>query len=93
MGHIVRIFGHKTDNYWQITVEDNGTGFDNDKLNAINEKIEEINRNGLIPSLELEGMGLLNIYIRLKLAYKNKMIFQLGNSIDGGAVITIGGST
>jgi two-component system sensor histidine kinase YesM len=89
----VRIFGHKTDNYWQITVEDNGTGFDNDKLNAINEKIEEINRNGLIPSLELEGMGLLNIYIRLKLAYKNKMIFQLGNSIDGGAVITIGGST
>ncbi len=89
----IRIFGHKANTYWQVSVQDNGTGFDTEKLNIIRNKIEEINKNGLLPSLGLEGMGLLNIYMRLKLIYKNQMIFEIGDFITGGAIITIGGST
>lgn len=88
----VRICGHRTNTYWQISVQDNGTGFDPERLEQIRQTIEEIDRNGLLPSLELEGMGLLNIYIRLKLAYKNQTIFQIGDYVSGGAIVFIGGS-
>ncbi|HEX3027968.1 MAG TPA: sensor histidine kinase [Clostridia bacterium] len=88
----IRIFGHKANTYWQVSVQDNGAGFDTEKLNIIRNKTEEINKNGLLPSLEIEGMGLLNIYMRLKLTYKNQMIFEIGDFIAGGAIITIGGS-
>lgn len=88
----MRIRGHRTHTYWEVSVQDNGPGFDHERLDEINKKIEEINRNGLLPSLELDGMGLLNIYIRLKLTYKNQMIFKIAEYIDGGAIITIGGS-
>ena len=88
----VRICGLKTDTHWQVSVRDNGTGFDPDKIKAIRETIGEIDRNGLLPSLELEGMGMLNIYIRLKMSYKDQMIFEIESNASGGAAITIGGS-
>jgi two-component system, sensor histidine kinase YesM len=87
----IRIHGYISNNYWQINVEDNGNGFDKEKLEAINEKIREIDRKGLLPSLELEGMGLLNIYIRLKLIYKNQMFFSIAENPFGGTIVTIGG--
>ncbi|MGE5613821.1 MAG: sensor histidine kinase [Bacillota bacterium] len=88
----IRICGHKGETYWKVSVEDDGTGFDPERLKTINERIEEIERSGLLPSLELEGMGLLNIFMRLKLSYRDKMIFQVGNNINGGAVVIVGGS-
>jgi two-component system sensor histidine kinase YesM len=87
----IRIYGYISNSYWIVNVEDNGDGFDKEKLDAINEKIKEIDRGGLLPSLELEGMGLLNIYIRLKLVYKNQMIFSIAENPFGGALVTIGG--
>lgn len=87
----VRIYGYISNNYWQINVEDNGDGFSKEKLDTINAKIQEINKIGLLPSLELEGMGLLNIYIRLRLTYKNQMIFNIAENPSGGAIVTIGG--
>lgn len=88
----IKICGHRGNNYWKISVQDNGPGFDPEMLQSINERIDEIEEKGLLPSLELEGMGLLNIYIRLKLSYKNQMIFQIGDNINEGTVITVGGS-
>jgi two-component system sensor histidine kinase YesM len=88
----IKIYGYKSNTFWQITVRDSGSGFDAEKLDNIRKKISEIDRNGLLPSLELDGMGLLNIYIRLKLSYKNQTIFQIADNIDGGANVTIGGS-
>jgi len=89
---MIRITGYKTNTYWQINVQDTGPGFDSEKLKYINQNIQDINQSGLMPSLELDGMGLLNIYVRLKLSYKNQVIFQISDSISGGARITIGGS-
>lgn len=88
----VRIFGYVSSGFWQLTVQDNGCGFDQETLGDLNEKIREIDQKGLLPSLELEGMGLLNIYIRMKLTYKNQMIFSIADHPQGGAAITIGGS-
>ena len=88
----INVYGYISNTFWKIIVKDNGPGFDSEKLDYLQQKIEEIDRSGLLPSLELDGMGLLNIYIRLRLLYKNQTIFQIANNIEGGTNITIGGS-
>jgi two-component system sensor histidine kinase YesM len=88
---IINVKGYIEDNIWKIEVEDNGSGFNTEKLSIINQKINEISKTGLLPSLEIEGMGLLNIFIRLKLIYNNSTIFKITKNAIGGTTVTIGG--
>jgi two-component system sensor histidine kinase YesM len=76
---------------WHITVADNGTGFTTEALTALAAKITSIHEHNEMPSLELEGMGLANIYTRLKLYYGDQFYFNCRNLASGGAVVTIGG--
>jgi two-component system, sensor histidine kinase YesM len=78
-------------NQWRVTVKDNGPGFSPEALANIRQKIRKIDGNGLLPNLELNGMGLLNIYIRLKLVYHEHKVFQIENPLEGGTNIVIGG--
>lgn len=87
----IQIEGTVNKGFWKVLVIDNGPGFNEESLEFINKKIHEINKINLLPSLELDGMGLLNIYMRLKLTYKDKMIFKIYNIEEGGACVTIGG--
>lgn len=87
----VDITGVVTETYWEISIKDNGAGFSDEDIRTINEKIKYINETSLLPSLELNGMGLLNIYIRFKTLYKGNHIFKIGNLATGGAIVTIGG--
>lgn len=79
------------DHQWRVMVKDNGPGFTSDEIANIQRQMREIDEHGLLPSLELDGMGLLNIYIRLKLVYQERMLFQIASPEEGGAIITIGG--
>ena len=88
---IISINGRMTGIYWEITVKDNGPGFNEDDLKEINEKIEYINKTDMLPGLEINGMGLMNIYIRFKTLYHGKHIFRVSNYAEGGALVTIGG--
>ena len=88
----IKIYGEIGKDCWRIEVIDNGPGFNSEKLKLINQKIRDIDQNGLLPSLEIEGMGLLNIYIRLKLVYNKEMIFEITENPLGGTIIIIGGS-
>ncbi len=83
--------GKQLENRWTVTVKDNGQGFDEENLKAIHDKLSSINPNTDLPKLKLDGMGLLNIYIRLKLLYGDQTQFEVGNAPDGGAFVTIGG--
>ena len=87
----ISVDGHMTGIYWEITVKDNGPGFLEKDLDEINEKIEYINRTDMLPNLEINGMGLMNIYIRFKTLYRGKHIFRVSNYAEGGALVTIGG--
>lgn len=87
----ITINGVLTGIYWEITVSDNGLGFTPEDLKELEEKIAYINDNELLPSLEINGMGLMNIYIRFKTLYHGKHIFKISNSAFGGALVTIGG--
>lgn len=87
-----KISGAIENNIWKLQVEDNGSGFSGDMIAILKEKMEEIRRTNLLPSLELEGMGLLNVYTRLWLSYGNNMVFDIGNNEGNGAVVVIGGT-
>ncbi len=87
----IEVSGILTGIYWEITVRDNGAGFTEDNLCELNNKIAYINKNELLPSLEINGMGLMNIYIRFKTLYHGKHIFRISNAATGGALVTIGG--
>lgn len=88
---IISIDGRMTGIYWEITVKDNGPGFNEVDLKEINDKIEYINKTDMLPGLEINGMGLMNIYIRFKTLYHGKHIFRVSNYAEGGALVTIGG--
>ena len=77
--------------YWEISVTDNGPGFSAKDIEELNEKIKHVDETQLLPSLEINGMGLMNIYIRFRTLYNGKHIFRVSNDVAGGAMVTIGG--
>ena len=87
----IRIAGKRTVIYWEISVTDNGPGFSAKDIEELNEKIKHVDETQLLPSLEINGMGLMNIYIRFRTLYNGKHIFRVSNDVAGGAMVTIGG--
>lgn len=87
----VHIKGSIENGIWKISVFDNGPGFSKEKMLDIEQKIKHINTTNLLPSLELNGMGLMNIYIRFKILYQEDIVFELNNALPHGAHVMIGG--
>ena len=76
---------------WEITVYDNGPGFDPAVDKELRHNMDEILERGVLPSLRIEGMGILNIFIRLYLLDGIPFVFDFGNREEGGAFVKIGG--
>lgn len=76
--------------HWEIITMDNGSGFSDSVLHELQEKIRYIDETELLPSLEIDGMGLMNIYIRLRIFYGGKHVFRIMNRPEGGAAIAVG---
>lgn len=62
---------------WQITVSDNGNGFSPEDRKKILQKCDESLQNEKILSNQIDGMGLVNVYVRLKLFYQEDMIYKI----------------
>jgi len=89
----IRITGRLLSENWVVSVTDSGSGFAPEKLDEIRHKLSNSDINSTnLPEVSHGGMGLVNIYIRMKLYYGDSTIFDLKNVPEGGAVITIGGS-
>ncbi|QGQ99412.1 HAMP domain-containing protein [Paenibacillus psychroresistens] len=86
----IRITGSSYADRWELSISDNGEGFEPGVIEGLKEQFRTADLLKSMPSLKINGMGLMNIYIRLKLLYGDKMIFKLDNRFEGGAVITIG---
>lgn len=87
----ISVVGELSDTYWEIRIMDNGPGFDPAELEILQQKFEEIDKSGVLPNLEINGMGLMNIYIRFKLLFEGNYIFRINNCEPTGALVTIGG--
>jgi two-component system sensor histidine kinase YesM len=86
----ISIIGECTDQKWEIHISDNGPGFTDEALEKIREKIRQSEEHPGIPDVEIHGMGLLNVYLRWKLAYQERMIFRCENLPEGGSCVTLG---
>ena len=80
-----------TDERWKVRVEDNGCGFSADTQAELAEKFRTAGSDMPLPSAAGDGIGLVNIYTRLRILYGTDALFSLENSQDGGSRVTIGG--
>lgn len=87
----IKVIGTMLEEQWQVEVTDNGEGINDNALQQLYQRIEQIEQHGELPSLELGGMGFLNIYMRLSLMYGEHKIFRITTNEHGGASIFIGG--
>lgn len=91
----ILIKGFVNDGKWIIHVSDNGCGFDENSIQNIFIMLKQYENNSLTGDIlsksEIGGMGLINIFMRLKLKYGNESIFNIENNSTGGAKIIIGG--
>lgn len=87
----ISVSGEINGNRWKIEISDNGPGFDPLVLNEFNHFIETSIDSLNVPDLQINGMGLKNIYFRLKLLYQNDTFFELQNHGEKGVSVTIGG--
>jgi two-component system, sensor histidine kinase YesM len=84
-----------TTKVWKIKITDNGSGFNEEILSLVDDLLKEVKESRaseLLKNLQIGGMGLRNVFARLYLNYKEKLIFNIKNREDAqGAVIEIGG--
>ena len=87
----IRIEGAVSGDSYELRIRDNGPGFDPETRAALTAQMEEIRRTATLPSLKIQGMGILHVYIRFFLLYGEDFVFRLENNPEGGACVVIGG--
>ncbi|CAH1193009.1 hypothetical protein PAECIP111891_00474 [Paenibacillus allorhizoplanae] len=79
---------------WELTIEDNGSGFEPDKLIEINQLMTTYRGNflhgKLLTNLKIGGLGVLNTYARLMVQYGKPFYLNIDNLEDRGCRIRIG---
>lgn len=90
----IHVKGFRDKTGWYIRVEDNGEGIGEEILQDLLCRIKEIRekihvRQSAI-EMEIGGMGLVNLYARLYLLYADKLVFEMENTRERGAAVTIG---
>ena len=79
---------------WSIEVRDNGCGVSAGEIEGIYQKIDGYQRDlaATYSELRLGGMGLVNTILRLRLARREPIRFDIRSSQEGGTTVVIGGS-
>lgn len=90
----INIRGYISKEKWVIEIEDNGQGFDSEKLHDLTEKMKSIAENDLVveTSSGIGGMRILNLYSRLFLYFgKSNFDFTIRSKAGYGACVIISG--
>ena len=83
----IAIRGYETEEKWWISVEDSGTGFEEEVLEQLKGKMREFDETERIPEMQINGMGILNIYIRMALFFGENRIFEIESRKDGSRIV------
>lgn len=86
----ITVRGVLTEDHWQIDVLDNGNGFTEEALETIHTRIREADQSPDMPDLKINGLGMLNVYLRWKLFCRSRVIFSCGNTEEGHGIVSIG---
>jgi len=72
-----------------FTLSDNGTGISDETLNNITDQINSFDQQGL-DAVDLNNhIGIMNVYLRLKLLYGEKVNLNIVSSVNNGTTIKI----
>jgi two-component system, sensor histidine kinase YesM len=87
----IELRGACMDGRWSIEILDNGPGFAAETLARISERVAARRHagSGLSPT-SISGMGIVNSYERLRLAFGEAAAFEITNRPGGGARIVMG---
>ena len=75
---------------WIIEVIDHGPGFSDEVLEQFELRKREIDETEGLPDIDIDGMGLANVYARWMLHAGPEAYFHCDNLPDGGARVRIG---
>lgn len=84
------ITGKNYEDRWQIDIADSGNGFSEEALQSISRNIAAASENSGIPKLQINGLGIVNVYLRWKYHAGEGMIFRYGNTPDGHGFYSVG---
>lgn len=87
---VIRVTGSADAWQWRIFVSDNGPGFSQETADGILARCASMAHSASGLTAHIDGMGLVNIYARLLLHYREAMIFRIVPGKDGG--VEIGGA-
>jgi len=76
---------------WLIRIEDNGDGFSEKTLLELSDKMLGMDPASALTLDGLKGIGILNIYARMKMLYRESTVFTLYNKSGSGACVELGG--
>lgn len=79
------------DDFWCIQIQDNGGLLSDEKKEALLHLYQHLDMNQELHSMEIGGMGLKNVYLRLKLLYADRAIFKIDNTQPHKTIFTVGG--
>jgi two-component system sensor histidine kinase YesM len=79
------------DDKWLIYIEDNGGYLSDSKKDELLSTLYNLNKDEELKTLKIGGMGIKNVYLRLKLLYNEQAIFLIDNSKNNKTIFTIGG--
>ena len=87
----IAVRGAREDGRWMIEITDNGPGFSAATLARVAQRTAARDRagGGLSP-MSISGMGILNSFERLRLAFGEGTVFEIANRPEGGARVRIG---
>lgn len=86
----ISIKGRIYEDYWQIDIIDSGAGFTPGDLAVIKERIQKVDNSPGMPEMQINGLGIVNVYMRWKLFCGDTMIFTYGNNDKGNGIVSIG---
>ena len=86
----ITVTGTLYDDRWQIDVIDSGNGFTADAIQMIQERIALADANPGMPELKIDGLGIVNVYMRWKIYCREHTIFEVGNTPQGHGIVSIG---
>lgn len=86
----IEITGKYSEDGWLIEVIDSGNGFSENAMDQIKSRIDYTTDNPGMPDLMIDGLGMINVFMRWKIFSKGKHIFEFGNTKEGNGSVKIG---
>ena len=83
------ITGREEKRFWIISIIDNGVGIDSEYIQEIMENLDCVKKEKDISKMQIGGLGLANVYLRLILLHGEKVALSFSTPISGGCEVQI----